>query len=219
MNWPSLARLPSVEDMLTLLAGLGFGLSLIVAIGAQNAFVLRQGLRREHVAVVAAICAVSDALLYAAGGAGFGPLVERWPDAVEVMRWLGAAVVLGYGAMAAWRAVRGDTRLAAAEEGALGDSPGRRLRPVVLTTLALTWLNPHVYLDTVLLQGSVAATYGDDRWLFTAGAMVSSILWFCGLGYGARLLAPVLKRPGAWRVVDGVIALIMVAVAVSLLAG
>lgn len=205
--------------MLTLFAGLGFGLSLIVAIGAQNAFVLRQGLRREHVAVVAAICAVSDALLYAAGGAGFGPLVERWPDAVEVVRWLGAAVVLGYGAMAAWRAVRGDTRLAAAEDGALGDSPGRRLRPVVLTTLALTWLNPHVYLDTVLLQGSVAATYGDDRWLFTAGAMVSSILWFCGLGYGARLLAPVLKRPGAWRLVDGVIALIMLAVAVSLLAG
>jgi len=219
MNWSSGSALPSVEDMLTLLAGLGFGLSLIVAIGAQNAFVLRQGLRREHVAVVAAICAVSDALLYAAGGAGFGPLVERWPDAVEVMRWLGAAVVLGYGAMAAWRAVRGDTKLAAAEDGALGDSPGRRLRPVVLTTLALTWLNPHVYLDTVLLQGSVAATYGDDRWLFTAGAMVSSILWFCGLGYGARLLAPVLKRPGAWRVVDGVIALIMLAVAVSLLAG
>jgi L-lysine exporter family protein LysE/ArgO len=219
MNWSSLLRLLSVEDMLTLLAGLGFGLSLIVAIGAQNAFVLRQGLRREHVAVVAAICAVSDALLYAAGGAGFGPLVERWPDAVEVMRWLGAAVVLGYGALAAWRAVRGDTKLAAAEDGALGDSPGRRLRPVVLTTLALTWLNPHVYLDTVLLQGSVAATYGDDRWLFTAGAMVSSIIWFCGLGYGARLLAPVLKRPGAWRVVDGVIALIMLAVAVSLLAG
>jgi L-lysine exporter family protein LysE/ArgO len=158
-------------------------------------------------------------LLYAAGGAGFGPLVERWPDAVEVMRWLGAAVVLGYGAMAAWRALRGVALLAAAEDGALGDSPGRRLRPVVLTTLALTWLNPHVYLDTVLLQGSVAASYGDDRWLFTAGAMVSSVIWFCGLGYGARLLAPVLKRPGAWRVVDGVIALIMLAVAVSLLAG
>lgn len=219
MNWSSDAVLPSVEDMLTLLSGLGFGLSLIVAIGAQNAFVLRQGLRREHVAVVAVICAVSDALLYAAGGAGFGPLVERWPQAVEVMRWLGAAVVLGYGAMAAWRAVRGDARLAAAEDGALGDSPGRRLRPVVLTTLALTWLNPHVYLDTVLLQGSVAATYGDDRWLFTAGAMVSSVIWFCGLGYGARLLAPVLKRSGAWRVVDGVIALIMLAVAVSLLTG
>lgn len=205
--------------MLPVLAGLGFGLSLIVAIGAQNAFVLRQGLRREHIGVVAAICAVSDAVLYAAGGAGFGPLVERWPDAVAVMRWLGAAVVLGYGAMAARRALKGDTALAAAEDGALGDSPGRRLKPVVLTTLALTWLNPHVYLDTVMLQGSVAATYGDTRWWFTAGAMVSSILWFAGLGYGARLLAPVLRRPGAWRVVDGVIALIMLAVAVSLLAG
>jgi L-lysine exporter family protein LysE/ArgO len=220
MNWSSGPALPNVSDMLVLLAGLGFGLSLIVAIGAQNAFVLRQGLRREHVGVVAAICAVSDAVLYAAGGAGFGPLVERWPDAVVVMRWLGAAVVLGYGAMAAWRAVRGgDTKLAAAEDGALGDSPGRRLKPVVLTTLALTWLNPHVYLDTVMLQGSVAATYGDTRWLFTAGAMVSSVAWFAALGYGARLLAPVLRRPGAWRVVDGVIALIMLAVAVSLLAG
>lgn len=205
--------------MLALLAGLGFGLSLIVAIGAQNAFVLRQGLRREHVGAVAAICAVSDALLYAAGGAGFGPLVERWPDAVGVLRWLGAAVVLGYGAMSAVRAVRGATALAAAEDGALGDRPGRRLRPVVLTTLALTWLNPHVYLDTVVLQGSVAATYGDARWWFTAGAMVSSVAWFAALGYGARLLAPVLRRPGAWRVVDGVIALIMLAVAVSLLAG
>ncbi|MFI6427358.1 LysE/ArgO family amino acid transporter [Promicromonospora sp. NPDC050880] len=205
--------------MLPLLAGLGFGLSLIVAIGAQNAFVLRQGLRREHVGVVAAICAASDAVLYAAGGAGFGPLVERWPDAVVVLSWLGSAVVLGYGALAARRAIKGDTTLAAAEDGALGDSPGRRLRPVVLTTLALTWLNPHVYLDTVVLQGSVAASYGDDRWWFTAGAMVSSVAWFTALGYGARLLAPVLRRPGAWRVLDGVIALIMLAVAVTLVVG
>ena len=205
--------------MLALLAGLGFGLSLIVAIGAQNAFVLRQGLRREHVGVVVAICAASDAALYAAGAAGFGPLVERWPDAVVVVRWLGAAVVVGYGAMAAWRAVKGDTTLAAAEDGALGDSPGRRLKPVVLTAVALTWLNPHVYLDTVMLQGSVAATYGDTRWWFTAGAMVSSVAWFAALGYGARLLAPVLKRPGAWRVLDGVIALIMLAVAISLISG
>jgi len=205
--------------MLVLLAGLGFGLSLIVAIGAQNAFVLRQGLRREHVGVVAAICAVSDAVLYAAGGAGFGPLVERWPDAVVVLRWLGAAVVLGYGALAARRAIKGDTTLSAADDGAPGDGPGRRLKPVVLTTLALTWLNPHVYLDTLVLQGSVAATYGDARWWFTVGAMVSSVAWFTGLAYGARLLAPVLRRPGAWRVLDGVIALIMLAVAISLLVG
>ncbi|NNU27962.1 LysE family transporter [Isoptericola sediminis] len=204
--------------MLVLLAGFGLGLSLILAIGAQNAFVLRQGVRREHVGVVVLVCAASDAVLYAAGGAGLGALVERNPVIVDVARWAGAAVVLGYGALAARRALRGEEGLRVATDGASGDE-GRRLRPVLLTALALTWLNPHVYLDTVVLQGSVAATYGDDRWLFSAGAVLSSIVWFTALGYGARLLAPVLRRPGAWRVVDGVIAVIMVAVAVSLVAG
>ncbi|WP_407318553.1 LysE family transporter [Isoptericola halotolerans] len=203
--------------MLIFLAGLGFGLSLIVAIGAQNAFVLRQGVRREHVGVVVAVCAASDAILYAAGGAGLGALLERAPAVVDVARWAGAAVVLGYGIVSARRAWRGGEELEAADDGAVPDA-GRRLRPVLLTALALTWLNPHVYLDTVILGGSVAATYGADRAWFTAGAMVSSVLWFVGLGYGARYLAPMLRRPGAWRVVDGVIALIMVAVAVSLVA-
>ncbi|MEU2199671.1 LysE/ArgO family amino acid transporter [Isoptericola sp. NPDC019482] len=202
--------------MLTLLAGFGFGLSLIVAIGAQNAFVLRQGVRREHVGLVVAVCAASDVVLYLAGTAGLGALVVSHPAVVEVARWAGAAVVLGYGALAARRAFRGDEAgLAAASDGAVADA-GRRARPVLLTALALTWLNPHVYLDTVVLQGSLAASYGDARWLFTAGAVVSSILWFIGLGYGARLLAPVLARPGAWRVVDGVVAGIMLVVAVSL---
>lgn len=204
--------------MLIFLAGLGLGLSLIVAIGAQNAFVLRQGVRREHVGVVVAVCAASDALLYTAGGAGLGALVEQHAGLVEVARWAGAAVVLGYGALAARRAWRGGEELEAARDAAQPDA-GRRLRPVLLTALALTWLNPHVYLDTVVLQGSIAAGYGDDRWLFTGGAVVSSVLWFVGLGYGARYLAPLLRRPGAWRVVDGVIALIMVAVAVSLVLG
>lgn len=202
--------------MLTLLAGLGFGLSLIVAIGAQNAFVLRQGVRREHVGLVVAVCAASDVVLYLAGTAGLGALVVSHPAVVEVARWAGAAVVLGYGALAARRAFRGDEAgLAAASDGAVADA-GRRARPVLLTALALTWLNPHVYLDTVVLQGSLAASHGDGRWLFTAGAVVSSVLWFVGLGYGARLLAPVLARPGAWRVVDGVVAVIMLVVAVSL---
>jgi L-lysine exporter family protein LysE/ArgO len=204
--------------VLTFLAGLGLGLSLIVAIGAQNAFVLRQGVRREHVGVVVLVCAVSDALLYTAGGAGLGALIEQHPGLMEVARWAGAAVVLGYGALAARRAWRGGEELEAARDAARPDA-GRRLRPVLLTALALTWLNPHVYLDTVVLQGSIAAGYGDDRWLFTTGAVVSSMLWFVALGYGARFLAPLLRRPGAWRVVDGVIALIMVAVAVSLVAG
>ncbi|MFD6176548.1 MULTISPECIES: LysE/ArgO family amino acid transporter [unclassified Isoptericola] len=202
--------------MLTVLAGLGFGLSLIVAIGAQNAFVLRQGVRREHVGLVVAVCAASDVVLYAAGTAGLGALVVSHPVVVEVARWAGAVVVLGYGALAARRAWRGDEAgLAAASDGAVPDA-GRRARPVLLTALALTWLNPHVYLDTVVLQGSLAASYGDARWLFTAGAVVASVLWFAGLGYGARLLAPVLARPGAWRVVDGVVAAIMLVVAVSL---
>lgn len=202
--------------MLTLLAGLGFGLSLIVAIGAQNAFVLRQGVRREHVGLVVVVCAASDVVLYLAGTAGLGALVVSHPAVVEVARWAGAAVVLGYGAIAARRAWRGDeVGLAAASDGAVADA-GRRARPVLLTALALTWLNPHVYLDTIVLQGSLAASHGDGRWLFTAGAIVSSILWFVGLGYGARLLAPVLARPGAWRVVDGVVAAIMLVVAVSL---
>lgn len=205
------------RDVLTFLAGLGLGLSLIVAIGAQNAFVLRQGVRREHVGVVIAVCAASDVALYAAGTAGLGALVQGAPAVVEVARWLGAAVVLGYGALAARRAWRGDEgALAAAPDGAVTDA-GRRLRPVLVTTLALTWLNPHVYLDTIVLQGSLAASHGDLRWVFTAGAVVSSVLWFAGLGYGARLLAPVLARPGAWRVVDAVVAAIMLVVAVGLL--
>ncbi|WP_418277544.1 LysE/ArgO family amino acid transporter [Isoptericola jiangsuensis] len=204
--------------MLIFLTGLGFGLSLIVAIGAQNAFVLRQGVRREHVGVVVAVCAASDAVLYVAGSAGLGALVQRHPLVVEVARWAGAAVVLGYGVLAARRAWRGGDELVAAGGTDVVDA-GRRVRPVVLTALALTWLNPHVYLDTIVLQGSVAAGYGDARWWFTAGAVVSSVLWFVVLGYGARLLAPFLARPGAWRVVDGVVALIMLAVAVSLAAG
>jgi L-lysine exporter family protein LysE/ArgO len=203
--------------VLTLLAGFGFGLSLIVAIGAQNAFVLRQGVRREHVGVVVAICAASDAVLIAAGVGGVGALVQRAPAVVEVARWLGAAVVLGYGFLAARRAWKGEEQLVAAGSGDVPDA-GRRLRPVVLTVLALTWLNPHVYLDTLVLLGSISSTYGGARWWFGAGAVLASVLWFSGIGYGGRLLAPLLARPGAWRVLDGVIAAIMLAVAVSLVA-
>src|SRR5918994_1726609 len=150
-------------DLVATLSGLGFGLSLIIAIGAQNAFVLRQGIRGEHVGVVVAICAVSDALLIAAGG---------------------------------------------------GEAAG--LRAVVATTLALTWLNPHVYLDTVVLLGSVAATHGDAQWWFGLGAAVGSVLWFTGLGYGARLLRRPFSRPAAWRALDGAVALIMGAIGISL---
>ncbi|WP_407657424.1 LysE/ArgO family amino acid transporter [Luteimicrobium xylanilyticum] len=197
------------------LSGLASGLSLIVAIGAQNAFVLRQGVRREHVGAVVVICAASDVVLVAAGTAGLGTLVARSGTVLEVVRWVGAAVLVGYGVRSALRA------LPRRDPGALhpaGERPPSALGATVATTLALTWLNPHVYLDTVLLLGSVAAGHGTLRWAFAAGACVASWLWFSGLGYGARALVPVFARPAAWRVLDGVIAVVMVLVAVSLVA-
>lgn len=202
-------------DPLALLAGLGLGLSLIVAIGAQNAFVLRQGLRGEHVLPVVLVCAASDALLITAGVAGVGALVQQAAWLLVVVRAGGAAFLLGYAALAARRALR---PAGTALDGSGAPARGSR-RGALLTALALTWLNPHVYLDTVVLLGSVAAGQGADRWAFGAGAVAASALWFGGLGFGARLLRPVFARPGAWRVLDGAIAVVMALLAASLLAG
>jgi len=198
---------------LAVASGIGFGLSLIIAIGAQNAFVLRQGLRREHVLPVVAICAVSDAVLIAVGVAGLGTLVDRAPWLIDVMSIGGAAFLLTYAALAARRAWRPS---AIATDGG---GPATPLWTAVTTVLALTWLNPHVYLDTVILLGSVAGTHGDERWWFGAGAAVGSVVWFTALGYGARLLEPLFARPVAWRVLDALIAVVMAAIAVSLLRG
>jgi len=196
--------------LLTVFSGFGLGLGLIIAIGAQNAFVLRQGLRGEHVVPVVAVCAVSDIALIAGGVAGTGALLERIPELVDVMRWAGAAFLLGYGALAARRAVH--------PAGALRTEVAERtsLVPTLLTAAALTWLNPHVYLDTVVLLGSVASTHGDLRWHFGAGAAAGSVLWFTSLGVGARLLRPVFARPRAWRVLDALIATVMVVLAIGL---
>nr|MDT0662062.1 LysE/ArgO family amino acid transporter [Micromonospora sp. DSM 115978] len=200
--------------ILAVAAGLGFGLSLIVAIGAQNAFVLRQGLRREHVGPVVAVCALSDALLIVAGVAGVGALVARAPLLLDLIRYAGAAFLIGYGLLAAKRAVRPARLLA----DPAGEPTPRRV--ALLTCLALTWLNPHVYLDTVLLLGSVAsARPAADRWWFGAGAVAASLLWFGALGYGGRLLRPVFGSRLAWRLLDAAIALTMIAIAVGLLAG
>ena len=196
---------------LAALAGLGLGLSLIVAIGAQNAFVLRQGLRLEHVGTVVAVCAASDAVLICAGVLGAGALLLAHPDLLAAVCFGGAAFLLTYGAMAARRALRPADVLAA-------DSSGVRtgLAVTVLTCLALTWLNPHVYLDTVVLLGSLSATHGGDRWWFAAGAATGSVLWFAALGFGARLLRPVFARPAAWRILDVLIAVVMTTLGVSL---
>ena len=196
--------------MLSALAGFALGLSLIVAIGAQNAFVLRQGLRREHIVPVIAVCALSDAVLILLGVAGAGAVFEALPWLIAVVRWVGFAFLLVYGLLAARRAIRPGRMVAAEGDGA------RSLLAVVGTTLALTWLNPHVYLDTVVLLGSISSTHGDGRWAFAAGATVASILWFTALGLGARLLAPLFARPVAWRVLDAVIAVVMIALAISL---
>lgn len=219
--------------MLSALSGLGLGLSLIVAIGAQNVFVLRQGIRREHVLAVVVICALSDAVLIIAGVAGLGFVISAAPWLVVVARWAGALFLLGYGVLAARRAWRGDGQaLDAAEtvaEDARSDAPQAvtgggvavaasrtALAPVILTVLALTWLNPHVYLDTVLMLGSIAATHGEERWLFAGGAVTASILWFTALGFGARYLGRWLRTPRSWRVLDALIALVMISLAVGL---
>jgi L-lysine exporter family protein LysE/ArgO len=163
-----------------LVAGFLTGLSLIVAIGAQNAFVLRQGLLRRYVGPVVAVCAVSDLVLITAGVAGIGAIVQHAPTALTVVRWLGVAFLTAYGVRSLWRA-RHAGGLAAAGGGEV------RLRSVLLQITALTWLNPHVYLDTVLLVGSIAAHHGPTgTWWFGAGAGLASIVWFTGLGYGAR---------------------------------
>lgn len=195
----------------SVLAGFGLGFSLILAIGAQNAFVLRQGLRRAHVFAVCLTCALSDAVLIAGGVAGFGWLVEAVPWIGPVMRWAGAAFLLVYGALAFRAAWRGGGSLQAAETGT------GSLRAALATCLALTWLNPHVYLDTVVLLGAVAAEW--QRLWFAIGAIAASFTFFFALGYGAALLRPLFVQPRAWRVLDGLIGCVMWVIAIGLIAG
>ncbi|MFF5019828.1 LysE/ArgO family amino acid transporter [Streptomyces sp. NPDC001165] len=194
-------------------AGFGTGLSLIVAIGAQNAFVLRQGVRRDAVLAVVGICALSDALLIALGVGGVGAVVVAWPGAVRAVGLIGGAFLLCYGALAARRVLRPGTGLRAE-----GEAVGSRRR-AILTCLAMTWLNPHVYLDTVFLLGSLAADRGPLRWTFGLGAALASLCWFAALGFGARLLGRFLARPTAWRVLDGLVAVTMLGLGATLLAG
>jgi L-lysine exporter family protein LysE/ArgO len=194
-----------------LVTGMLTGLSLIVVIGAQNAYVLRQGIRRSHVGLVVAICAVSDAVLILAGVVGIGAIVERAAWVIDVVTWFGVAFLVWYGIGSLRRARRPQTL------GTAGQTVRLR-RAVALQTLALTWLNPHVYLDTVILLGSIAQTHGPvDRWWFAAGASVGSVVWFSGLGLGATKLAPLLARPRAWQVVDLVIGVVMFIIAASLI--
>lgn len=243
---------PSVVDvtaLLPLLAGLGTGLALIVAIGVQNTYLLRlavsSGLRAVAAAVV--VCAVSDAVLIIAGVLGVGAVVDRFPVALLVVRFVGAAFLVTYGVLAARRALRPSTdamRVAdeAADDGvpepAAGSGPARpgtvaagrtrtappgqavTMRTAVATMLVFTWANPHVYLDTLVFLGSVANQQGpDDRWLWTVGAVAASCLWFGALGFGGRLLRPLFAKPLTWRVFDGLVAVVMLTFGVLLVVG
>ncbi|UEM24920.1 LysE/ArgO family amino acid transporter (plasmid) [Skermanella mucosa] len=194
------------------LPGLLLGLSLIVAIGAQNAFVLRQGLRGEHVLAVCLTCAVSDAVLILAGVGGFAQAADRAPWLETATRYAGAAFLFAYGLRSFLAAARSVNALTPAESVPAG------LGATLATCLALTWLNPHVYLDTVVLLGSVSTQFAADKELFALGAMTASFLFFFSLGYGARLLRPVFARPGAWRVLDLGIGIVMVTIAATLIA-
>ena len=195
--------------MTAFLFGLVTSLSLIVAIGAQNAFVLRQGVRNEHVLAVVTLCAVSDLLLIVAGIAGVGALVTAHPNLTSFARYAGAAFLIGYGLMAARRAAH-PTALTPSEAAPAA------LWPVLSTCLALTFLNPHVYLDTVVLLGTLANQQPGGRWMFGAGAVTASSAWFFGLGFGARRLAGLFATARTWRILDWLIAATMLALGASL---
>lgn len=190
-------------------AGFGLGFSLILAIGAQNAFVLRQGLRRQYVLAICLTCAISDALLIIAGVVGFQWLATVLPGVVDIVKWAGAAFLFGYGALSLRAAIKGGEKLEA-------EGHAQSFSKALITCLALTWLNPHVYLDTMLLIGSISAQY-EAKVAFTVGAALASFVFFFSLGFGARLLAPIFARPMAWRVLDVLICGVMWSIAVSLL--
>ena len=190
-------------------AGFALGFSLILAIGAQNAFVLRQGLKRQYVLAICLTCAISDATLIIAGVVGFEWLVTVLPGVVGVVKWLGALFLFGYGALSLRSAYIGGEKLQAG-------SGAQTLSAALLTCLALTWLNPHVYLDTMLLTGSISAQY-EAKTAFAFDAALSSFVFFFALGYGARMLAPVFAQPVAWRILDVLICMVMWSIAFSLL--
>jgi L-lysine exporter family protein LysE/ArgO len=200
--------------MLLSAAAAGFitGAGLIIAIGAQNAFVLRQGLQRSHVGLVVAVCALSDIALILCSVSGVGALVLKWPQLMQVLRFGGAAFLAWHGLLAAQRTWRG--------AGSLAPEQGneKNWRRVLLACLAFTFLNPHVYLDTMVLVGSLSTRYpGIAQWMFGLGACIASIAWFSSLGFGARLLQPTFRNPKAWRVLDGGVAVFMLTLCLMLL--
>lgn len=195
--------------MQALITGFLTGLSLIVAIGAQNAFVLRQGLARSNVFLVVLICSVSDALLIALGVLGLGSAIESLPVLLEVVRWFGVGYLIWFGITSLRRAFKAESLSASSNSAA-------SIKQAVLTTLSLTFLNPHVYLDTVIFVGGLSHQFGDHAFVFAVGAMTASFVWFFSLGFGASKLSPLMSKPVFWKILDIFIALVMFTIAISL---
>jgi L-lysine exporter family protein LysE/ArgO len=191
------------------LAGFLTGLSLIVAIGAQNAYVLRLGLARNHVGVAVAICAGADALLIAIGVGGLGAIVQAHGDVLTAIALVGGAYLLWFSFRSFRSALHPEVLLPSQQEP-------QAVAAVAVAVLGLTFLNPHVYLDTILLVGTIGASFGADRWWFALGAAIASVVWFSGLGFGAQLLSPLMARPVTWRVLDAAIGVVMLAIAIVL---
>ena len=208
---PSVDRVLEPREWEAVAAGVAFGLSLIVAIGPQNAYVLVQGVHRRHVGLVVGTCALSDVLMIGVGVTGAGAALAGRPEIARTATAGGVAFLLGYGAFALRRALR-----PVAQEVDEGAAVAQTRRAALLACLAFTWLNPGVYVDTVFLVGPVAVAHGGQRWGFAVGAMLASVGWFVLLGYGARFLRPALRRPGAWRVLDLAVATVMATTAARL---
>jgi L-lysine exporter family protein LysE/ArgO len=195
--------------MIAFLPGLLTGLSLIIAIGAQNAFVIRQGLTKQHVLLVVAICAISDAVLIFLGVGGLGALIQGLPWLLEVIRWFGVLYLTWFG-IKSLRSVFKEQVLDAT--GVQSGSAGK----AVAAVLGFTLLNPHVYLDTVILLGSIGNQFGTDKWWFATGAAVGSVLWFSAIGFGAKAASGLMKKPVFWKVLDSIIAVVMFSIAILL---
>jgi L-lysine exporter family protein LysE/ArgO len=195
--------------MIAFSSGLASGLALIIAIGAQNAFVIRQGLQRQHVLTVVLFCAISDALLIAAGTAGLGRAIDSAPEILEIVRWFGVTYLIFFGLKSIRSAFRHNSLTL--EQGAVASR-----KKIILTVLALTFLNPHVYLDTVIFLGSIANQFPAEKWLFSSGAMTASFLWFFSIGYGSKMAARFMVKVIFWKILDLAVAGIMFTLAAYL---
>jgi L-lysine exporter family protein LysE/ArgO len=195
--------------MFAIIPGLLAGLSLIIAIGAQNAFVIRQGLTKRFVLLTVLICALSDAILIALGASGLGALIKSNKNVLEFVRWFGVVYLLWFAFRSAKSALKKEVLNSAGEASADRKS-------VILTVLALTFLNPHVYLDTVILLGSISNQFGPDKWFFCIGAMLASFIWFTAIGFGAKSASRFMARPIFWKILDSIVALIMLSIAALL---